>query len=630
MQHLTASLGTHSRAFAPAALRRFAFRESLHRLVLCGLVVGVLGSVPAHSQTRSVPEDYTTQMRGSDEVASLGPDLFGDNTDLYTGATSFLVTDVSVPGNSDLPVAMQRSLEASDSGLGRPIGYGLPDTFMTWTRFEVPYLSGVYPDGWVASVGYDPSNQRCSLTGGPPEIQDGKGLYGSWEGHEYWHGNHLYLPGSGGQLMLVANGANGPTDGQTYYWVTKDQWYFSCLPSTANGQPGEAFLARSPDGKKYYFDHLVNWRPVATLRKFDAENDQMVLARNEYRLLLTRVEDRFGNWVRYTYSGKDLVSVTANDGRQLTLTYAAPGGALTTVSDGSRAWTYDHTSGVRVTFPDSTVWQATVSGPGIQRNNLSHPDGSVSCEGAVYSGELTLNIQHRSGAGGTFVFRPMRRGLSHVFYNSAAIYPCPQIPKYYDNIALYTKTISGAGITTAAWNYVYGPANGCHAGGSNACTTSSPTTRHVEIYGPSTFTRLTFGNKYSDTDGVLLRTEVGLSPTGILRDEALTWQTFAAPGIAPTMAGGSFLSEIVRTVNTRAITQDGATYTTTNSSWDAYFNPQTVAEAGPNGGARTTQYTYYNNRSKWVIGQVATSNSSGRSTSKSFDINANVSGLTQD
>lgn len=615
-------------------LRRY--RHRLKGWLLRSLLYGVtVAALPAHAD-RSVPEDFATQMPGSDHTASLGPDVFGDSTDLYSGATRFVVTDVSLPGNSDLPVVLQRSLEASDSGLGIDYSpYGMPDTFMTWTRYEVPHINGVYPDGWVASVGYDASNQRCSLTSGPPEIKDGKGLMGSWERHEYWHGNHLYLPESGSQLMLAANTTNAPTDGPTYVWSTKDHWYFSCLPTTANGQPGEAFVARSPDGKTYYFNHLVNWRPVATLRKFDEEDDEMVMGRDEYRMLLTRVEDRFGNWVQYTYSGKDLTAITANDGRQLTMTYAAPGGALTSVTDGTRTWTYNYTSGVRVTFPDSTVWQSAVSGPGIRRNNLGHPDGSVSCDGATYTGELTLTIQQRSGAFGTFVFRPLRRGVSHVFYNPYASDPCPHIPKNFDNIALYSKMITGSGLTNATWTYVYGPANGCFAGSSGPwnstpCMPSSPTTRYVEVYGPGVFTRYTFGNRWEDTDGALLLTETGASPTSILRSDAVNWQTFPAPGYIPQIAGGSQLSAIVRTIGTQTITQDGAAHTTTNSNWDAYFNPQTVVESGPNGGSRTTQYTYYNDRSKWVIGQVASKTFPGKSMSRSFNTNASISAVVED
>jgi hypothetical protein len=211
------------------------------RLVAIALSALTCASLTAHSQGRSVWEDFSTQMSGSDHSGNLGPDLFGDSTDLYTGATQFLVTDVSIPGNSALSVALQRSLEASDTGLGD----GLPDSFLTWTRYEVPYLSGAYPEGWIAttqSMGHVVTDQRCTYSNGPREIPDDKGSQGEWMVYEYWHGNHLYVPGRGSQPMLVAAGGSPPTDGPTYRWMTKDHWYFVPAEhgerSTRRGVPG--------------------------------------------------------------------------------------------------------------------------------------------------------------------------------------------------------------------------------------------------------------------------------------------------------------------------------------------------------------------------------------------------------
>jgi YD repeat-containing protein len=605
--------------------------------VLASAAIALAGQSADAQGVRDLYADYDTQMPGSDHGGAPGPIAFGDQTDLYSGSTSFLVTDVSLPGNSDLPVAVQRSLEASDSGLS-VLSYGFPDTFLKWTRFEVPNLSGIYASGgWVSANGYNSSQQRCSVTSGPPEIKVGKpGTEDSFSGNDYWHGNYLNLPGTGGQLLLTTPPGSPPppTDGATYYWTTKDHWQFSCLPTTANGVTGEGFLARSPDGKKYWFNWLVKWRQVSTLRKYSGFGDEMVLPRHEYRLLVTRVEDRFGNWVNYTYSGKDLSSITSSDGRQLTLTYAAPGGSVTSVSDGARTWTYDYSSGTRVNFPDGTAWRSTVSGPGFVRHDLTSPDGSAACEGMVYTGEATLTIEQRSGAVGTFTFRPLRRGLSHVYYNPAAAYPCPQLPKYHDNIALVSKVISGSGLSGITWNYAYGPANACFAGAtgywnSSPCTAGSPTTRYVEVTGPGLFTRYTFGNKWHDTEGTMFRVETGSSSTNILRDENLTWQTFSG-GYGPTAAGDGFLAGTVRTLATRVISQGGATYSTTNSNWDPYFKPQTISETGPNGGARTTQLTYYNNRAKWIIGNTATSSYTGKSISYTFDGNGSVSTVVED
>lgn len=593
------------------------------------IALSVIGAAliagPVRSQDRTVLEDYTTQMPGAGHEATLGPALFGDQTDSYSGATSFLVTDVDLPGNSDLPVKYQRSLEAFDSGLGNQHNSTSLSNMMTWSRYEVPYVGGVYSKNqWVAATGPHTSSftqQRCSYVEGPPEIPDPKSDDNDyWAGNEYWHGNHLYMPGSGEQLMLIANPANAPTDGATYRWATKDHWHFSCLPSTANGWAGEGFLARAPDGKKYYFDHLVHWRQVSTLRKLNTLGDIITLTRSEWRILLTRVEDRYGNWVSYTYSGKDLTSITASDGRQITIAYVSPEGPVSSVSDGTRTWTYDYSSGFRVTFPDSTTWRSYLTGS-VTRGK---PTG---CETPPYSGSVTLTIEHRSGAVGAFAFAPLRRGLSYAPYGGY-LGVCEQRPRYYDNVALYSKTISGPDIPTATWSYAYGPPNGCYVSGPNACTAASPTTRTVEVTGPGVFTRYTFGNKYQDTEGALFRIETGSAAASILRDESITWETFPVSAYVPSVAG--FLARIVRTAKTRTIAQEGATYSTVYSNWDNYFQPQTIAESGPNGGSRTTQITYHNNTSKWVLGQVATRTSPAGSSSTTFNALADVESSTQD
>ena len=604
-----------------ADLSRKPYRASLVALLL---LAGALMVRPAYSQERTILEDYTTQMPGPKQEVSLGPDLFGDKTDAYSGATTLLVTDVDLPGNGDLPVRYQRSLQAFDSGLGNQHNSNALTNFLTWSRYEVPYLSGVYASGgWVSKTENGSTTQQRCTYATPPDIPDGKSDGNDyWAANEYSHGNHLYLPGGGEQLMLIVGAANGPSDGATYRRATKDRWYFSCLPSTTNGVAGEGFLGRAPDGKKYYFTHAVNWRQVSTLRKLNVLNDIIALTRFEHRMLLTRVEDRYGNWVSYGYSGKDLTSISASDGRQLTIAYASAGGPVSSVSDGARTWTYDYSAGFRVAFPDSTTWRSYVTG-GITRSK------PTSCEGSRYSGSATLTIEHRSGAVGTFAFAPLRTGLSHVPYSG---YPgsCEQRPRYYDNIALSTKTISGAGVPSATWSYAYGPPNGCHVGGASACTAASPVTRSVDVTGPGTFTRYTFGNKYRDTEGALFRVETGAAASSILRNESMTWETFNAPAFVPSMSGTGFLASIVRMPKTRTIVQDGATYSTVYSNWDSYFQPQTISESGPNDGLRTTQLTYHNDTARWVLGQVASRSSPGRSLSMTFNALADIESSTRD
>jgi YD repeat-containing protein len=53
----------------------------------------------------------------------------------------------------------------------------------------------------------------------------------------------------------------------------------------------------------------------------------------------------------------------------------------------------------------------------------------------------------------------------------------------------------------------------------------------------------------------------------------------------------------------KTITRDGGTYTTEYQNYDAYGNPGKVIETGPNGENRTTNFSYYNDPTKWIIGK---------------------------
>jgi RHS repeat-associated protein len=84
-------------------------------------------------------------------------------------------------------------------------------------------------------------------------------------------------------------------------------------------------------------------------------------------------------------------------------------------------------------------------------------------------------------------------------------------------------------------------------------------------------------------------------------------------------------------VTARSITRDGVSYSTTSSSFDAYGNPGSVVESGPNGGARTTTRTYYNNASLWIIGRPSSEVVSGVGTvSRTWHSTGDVASVSQD
>ena len=334
------------------------------------------------------------------DIATLGSDLFGDKVNLYTGSLEFVQTDVSLPGNNALPVAVGRRLVVGQAGLNGTL-------FGKWD-LEIPHLHGVFASvGWQAGLGTD-RNARCSAFGRPPNSTGSFGSNSSWNATEFWHGSFLYVPGIGDQEMLQRSATNTQAPGgspTSYPVVTRNNWAIRCLPSMAsgNGALGEAFVAVSPDGIEYRFDWLVqrslpyltktNSGPqsgmmapstdLATTSKATATSSTdsamsskatiaepamsgggggggvftpnsiqgNALARTEVWILPTRVTDRFGNTVTYIYDTTNkwqLTSIVANDAsesaRAITLSYATPGSVasnlVTSVSDGTRTWTY--------------------------------------------------------------------------------------------------------------------------------------------------------------------------------------------------------------------------------------------------------------------------------------------------
>lgn len=79
------------------------------------LVLAGLCSAQVQAQGSKTPwEELGNRLKASQEVSALGPNLFGDQVSLSNGALSFSVTDVSLPGNSALPVAFSRSYRVRD------------------------------------------------------------------------------------------------------------------------------------------------------------------------------------------------------------------------------------------------------------------------------------------------------------------------------------------------------------------------------------------------------------------------------------------------------------------------------------------------------------------------------------
>lgn len=503
----------------------------------------------AHAQ-RSISQDYRTQVDRSAEITPVGVDVFGDTTDVSTGETSFHHTVVSLPGNNALPVEVALDFKVYDDGTGS----------MYHLSLERPYISGIFSTstGWVATAqDGTASKARCSqppMLSFPPEVANNSGKPDTFFPEEYWHGNHLILPGGSSTLMRALGTSNttGPTDGADYRWTTNSHWYFSC---EAKADGSETFVGASPDGLKYYFDqgqpiYFNEFYPALAIKKEALLGGTTVLSRSEVRLYASKIEDRFGNWVKHETNANGFI-VSSSDGRTVVATLTATG---FNIESGSRSWQIEKLSnGVRVVNPDLSEWRLTYSG------EITRTQSSIGCDTypGTYSGTSTVTVSAPSGAVGIFNLAPIRMGTSYVTYQCMTDSPggdgYPRDPIFYDVIGLMSKTVTGAGLDPLSWTTEYGPPNGCYAQAGHfslSCVSDAPSTRTVSVNGPNnTYARYTYDNKFrSPTAGLLLKEETGSSPSVIDRTQTTTWASFSALGSSGPTAGG----ELQRRINSCA------------------------------------------------------------------------------
>lgn len=553
-------------------------------------------------------------IRSGQTVAALGPNLMGDRVNEYSGGLEFTQTDVSLPGNSNLPVAVGRHLATGTRQAW--LNSGL---FGDWD-LEIPRLHTIAAANgtWYGNGTIAPNLLRCSQFQTPPSASTGGNPAALAQPDKFWSGYHLYVPGSGDQTMLGRYASPGnptsppntlmPTDGVQYPVVTKSHWQFSCLTSMERGA-GEGFVALAPDGTRYQFDHMVS-RPYK-----DHTSKLFIWPRNEIWILPTQVTDRFGNWVRYTYGGGDgwqLTAMTASDGRVISLTYGGSGNRIQSVSDGSRTWTYGYSGDgalQSVTQPNTSTWQFALGS--LQTDPFYKGDPDCVPDGGVgNTPPRTGTITHPSGAVGTFALKLTEHGRSNVPGTQTSC-GTARVSRYFANYSLVSKTLSGPGMPAMTWSYAYGLAQGSFSP-CNGCVS----TKTVTVTDPlNNITRNTYGTQFGVNEGLLLESAEGLSNAGALRLTSHVYQASNA-GPYPSLVGYSAsisdsMSRVFTPQSQRTITQQGVSFVQTVTGFDSFARPVGLTRSSSLGYSRSESTGYYDHLSLWVLGQVASQTIAG-------------------
>lgn len=552
------------------------------------LLVATAPAIGYAQSGRMVYQEYDKLIQSRTSIQSLGADLFGDSVNLYTGALDIVQTDVDLPGNSSLQVRIGRRFRVAQGE-----DWAFQGHFADWD-LDIPRLHGVfgtYGGGWIVSQTGTNKYKRCSLFYAPPNLPSNISGGGTFQAEDYWHGNMFYLPGVGDQEML-SSPTFKPADGNAYPVGTKDGTVMRCLTSLATtsqvGSQGEGFEAVTPDGTVYTFNHMAYLDSYPESVKPEMEGYEGYLFRTQVLIFPTRVTDRFGNNVTYTWSSVNpwrLLSITANDGRSITINYAGSSGfRISSVSDGAHTWTYGYgaigTGLTSVMRPDSSSWSFAISD--LAKYEIKTQMSTCDDLGAPDAGDLTVNMTHPGGARIELTVAPLLAGRSwarqqcyhYDLYDPELGYAL--YPRVFYTTALAKKKLMGPGLPAGGsqWLYSYGPDNGCWdpaytpAPNMYMCSGSSPVTRTVSVTNPdSSVTRYTFGNRSASNEGKLLQVDEGWTGSSAARS---TVNTYSEPWVGPYAQGmgQSWMSRGDSQFNTynmplkkRTISQEGRNFT---------------------------------------------------------------------
>ncbi len=389
----------------------------------------------------------------------------GDDYDPASGTVSFSVTDISLPGNFDIPVELRRWVPQDDYDTGGPNGW-------TW---NIPFIRGnflgVIPrhseSGW--SWGYRTWHDGWNCTGSADTaVHDTGSNNEPVAGNAYWQGKLLHIPGAVSETFLDTAGGEQ---------VTQSNFRISgCIGSGDNGGQ-QGIIVSGPNGLTYTFNQIKSY-----YNRKAALKDPVVYTR---LLMVTTIKDRFGNQVNYGYdSAGDLTSIAATDGRTITIQYEVSDSIkrpLRVLAHG-RTWTFGyagtgtaHLSTVTLpdyskwTYPDLSVVRFAPNGIEGGYNQTFSPTGQpIQIPGCTVDA-TTYNVVVKS---------PQGLSMAYTFKNVIQ-YRSAVDPEFYTDMynpgrmisrslycivkrSLVAKTAQGPGVGPHTWTYAYSKNRGSY------------------------------------------------------------------------------------------------------------------------------------------------------------------------
>jgi YD repeat-containing protein len=622
-------------------------RRALHSFSLSAFCVGLLlsGGLAAQTVADGIHPylEYQKRIKTAESLSALDTGLFGEAVSLYDGSTQFRVVEIDLPGNNALPVQFARRLNVQFQPQGiirnhdsRLLGIGNWDV-------EVPYVTVTY----AKSTGLP--TQVCALGSVPSS--------GIFNVREFWSGLNVHLPGRGDTTMLsILAGTPLPTGGADTRLTTKERDAIDCI-SMADGSR-DGFRLTTTNGERYYFNQLVS-RAEAPLQKMVPVRvgepfTPVILERTRYYILASRIEDRFGNSVQFSYDADGHPTrIWSSDGREINFSYNQ--GQMSSATANGRTWSFQYQGNQyepelsRVSRPDGSAWTYAYSGsllPSAPSDTDSTPPGPwCSNQQLPLSDGYTVTATHPSGAIGTFSFMNRRHWREGVHKTECRVKATTQQdpeyvldqPFYFDVLSIEAKSISGPGLQPMQWSYDFGGAPSRLWGSEKEaplypCTTCAQT-KQVRVSRPDgTTQRLTFGILYMFNDGRELSEEVLDTQGRVVQVRSSQYLSESEIGKQPfANQYGNVLGSLsdpatvrIRPVTQTMLQQDGTSYIWQAAAFDRFARPTERVRTGPSGSIRE-RLDYHDNTDRWIVGQLSRLTDLGTGTvvaEAAFDGNA--------
>tara|TARA_R110002096_G_scaffold424942_1_gene633252 strand:- start:4727 stop:7183 length:2457 start_codon:yes stop_codon:yes gene_type:complete len=408
--------------------------------------------------------EYLDRVPVNYELSPHGSNLLGDTIDLASGSLAFSHLDAHIPGNFPLEVAIRRSY-------GKTYAAGrVQFAFGDW-NIDTPHIRSQVYHSTAGSAETDffdgpwVGNDECTSDDNFQVVPGYK------PPQAYWNGLTLNIPGKNKDEILqntLATGADG--------YSTRSNWTVECFNrlNSGGGKIGEGFLATSPEGMQYTFDKKSF---IYIRRLVPGGKTAIVVRAYQAYMYASRVEDKFGNWVNYsyqTYTGdtfnheltpRKLTSIVSSDGRRIDINYlTSDSNVVDNIVVNNRIWKYRYDANGnlnKVIRPDGSQWIIDLSDLDINRYSGDSGDGCRDLSTA----ENTVTLTHPNGMTGTFKVGEIRHGRTNVEYFDTENPPGELFyKKCYFTTSITEKRLVGPGVQAQTWLYTYSQNKGAFEG----------------------------------------------------------------------------------------------------------------------------------------------------------------------